>query len=104
MHVQSTLGDLRLPHRNGAASARHNVTLGVRPDEIDVKTPGECSGSGASGVVVDRSFLGNVVEVRVRLADSSLALIEAKLTEGQYALGERIKFGCRASRVKVFTE
>lgn len=103
MRVQSALGDLRLPHGNGI-SVGGPVMLGVRPDEIEIKMASECSGPSASGVVVDRSFLGNIVELRVRLADNSLVLIEARLTEGQYSLGERIEFGCRTSQIKVFSE
>jgi spermidine/putrescine ABC transporter ATP-binding subunit len=103
MRVHSALGDLRLPHRRGA-DVGAAITLGVRPDEIKIKRAGECGGPGGMGIVAERSFLGNVVELRVRLADDSLAVIEAKPAEGQAHPGDAVKFGCHASHVKVFVE
>ena len=103
MCVHSALGDVRLPCREGIRR-RVDVTLGVRPDEMTVAAAGACMKPGASGVVLERSFLGNIVELRVRLADDISALAEAKLTAGQYSPGEQVELGCRTSSIKVFTE
>jgi len=103
MCIHSALGDVRLPYREGVA-AGFSLTLGVRPDEMSINAAGACTQPSASGVVLERSFLGNVVELRVQLADNTSALIEAKLTDEQFLPGEPVELSCRISNMMVFTE
>ena len=103
MVVRLACGELRVPRREGF-DAGAAITLGIRPDEIEFDPgPGEDM-LVVSGTAVDCSFLGNVAEYRVRLADGSELLVEVKPTPGQCRPGEGVKLGWRGSRCKVFPQ
>lgn len=103
MAARSVLGDLAVPRGDGLAAGA-NVTLGIRPDEIELAPTGSHDMLVASGTVIDRSRLGKVVEFRVRLADMSVVMIEAKVPADQYGPGTEIMIGCHSSRFKVFSK
>jgi ABC-type Fe3+/spermidine/putrescine transport system ATPase subunit len=104
LRVRSAIGDFALPPRNELISGAA-VTLGIRPDEIEVD-PAESASDllVVPGTVLERSFLGNVVELRVRLTEQVVAMVEVKATSSCHAPGEKIRLGLPGSRIKVFTK
>jgi ABC-type Fe3+/spermidine/putrescine transport system ATPase subunit len=104
MSVRSAIGDLALPRRT-ECSANTTVTLGIRPDEIQVDPTSAANDLLlVLGVVREVSFLGNIVELRVVLADQIDATVEIKTTGARYAPGHEIRLGLSAARFKVFTQ
>jgi ABC-type Fe3+/spermidine/putrescine transport system ATPase subunit len=104
LQVRSAIGDFALPLRNGFISGTA-VTLGIRPDEIEVD-PAEPANDllVVPGTVLERSFLGNVVELRVRLTEQVVAMVEVKATGSHHAPGDKVRLGLPGSRIKVFTK
>ena len=104
MQVRSAVGDLTMPIRDGF-SAGSNVTLGIRPDEIEVDPVAPANDMlVVSGVVIERSFLGNIVELLVRLTEQLTALVEAKPQVALHAPGDEIRLGLHASRFRMFAK
>ncbi len=103
LRVRSAVGDFTLPHRDGLISGA-DITLGIRPDEIEVN-PAEPADNllVVSGTVLETSFLGNVVELRVRLTDQVVAMVEVKATGSHHSPRDEIRIGFPTSRIKVFT-
>ncbi len=103
IRLRSAVGELSVRRHNGAAQGGA-VTLGIRPEEIEL---GPAAGVNdmliVEATVLDRSFLGNVVEMRVRLADQVTALIEAP-PSAAHAPGDPIRLGLRGSRFRVFRQ
>jgi ABC-type Fe3+/spermidine/putrescine transport system ATPase subunit len=103
LRVRSAIGDFVLPLQNGLIAGTA-VTLGIRPDEIEVDPSGPASDLLViPGTVLERSFLGNVVELRVRLTGQMFAMVEVKATSSYHAPGDKIQLGLPGSRIKVFT-
>jgi spermidine/putrescine transport system ATP-binding protein len=102
--VRSPLGELSLPVPDGVA-AGNRVTLGIRPDVVIVN-PGASANDTliVSGTVVDRSFLGNIVELRVRLTDQIVLMVEAKAAGAGFAAGDNVRLGLPAAHFKVFAQ
>ena len=101
MKVRLAFGELRMPAHAGLVTGAA-LTLGIRPDEIEFDpAPGEDM-FVVSATAVDCSFLGNVAEHRLRLADGSLLSVEAKPAPGQCRPGDAVMVGWRRSRCKVF--
>jgi spermidine/putrescine ABC transporter ATP-binding subunit len=104
MEVSSVLGRMNLPGRH-AYCVGNSVTLGIRPDEVEI-APVACPNDMlvVQGVVLERSFLGNIVELLVRLSEQTTALVEAKPQVAPYFPGDEIRLGLRASRIRVFAK
>ncbi len=102
MSVRSAIGELKLPPRNGF-TAGSIVALGIRPDEIEVEPSVPTNDMViAPATVLDRVFLGNIVEMQVKLADDVIAMVEAKPAAARFSRGDRISLGWHASRFRVF--
>jgi putative spermidine/putrescine transport system ATP-binding protein len=104
MSVCSAIGELRLPLRDGFA-AGSIVALGIRPDEIEVEPSAQTNEMViAPATVLDRIFLGNIVEMQVKLAEDVIAMVEAKPAAARFSRGDRISLGWPASRFRVFVK
>ena len=99
MLLKSTLGDFRLPRRDGLAAGQ-SVIVGIRPDEIEIEPAADMIVVRAT--VVERSYLGNVVELRLRLTDGLILVVEAKPAASGGEIGQNVRLGWRGSRCKVF--
>ena len=95
----SSLGDFRLPRRGGLA-AGESVTVGIRPDEIEIEPVAEMI--VVRGTVIERSFLGNVVELRLRLTGGMAVVVESKPAAGRVEIGREVRLGWRGAQCKVF--
>ena len=104
MQVCSPFGNINLPGRH-AFYTGGEVTLGIRPDEIEID-PGASANDMliVPGVVLERSYLGNVVELLVRMSEQMTALVEAKSQAAHYFPGDEVRLGLRASRIRVFAK
>ena len=102
LQISSAIGDLALRRRDGFSPGA-KVTLGIRPDDIEVD-PSALTNDMlvAPGTVLDRSFLGNIVELRVRLTDQVVALVETKAIGARLDPGDKVRLGFSAERFKVF--
>ena len=104
LQVRSAIGDLALPPCTGF-SAGAAVTIGIRPDEIEINpaTPTDET-LVVLGTVLEQSFLGNVVELRVRLTDQLIAVVEVRAIGLRVAPGDKVRLGLPGSRIKVFAK
>ena len=104
LQVRSAIGDLLLPLCKGF-SVGTAVTIGIRPDEIEIDpaTPADDM-LVVPGTVLEQSFLGNVVELRVRLSDQLIASVEVPAIDFRLVCGDKIRLGLSASRIKVFAK
>ncbi len=104
MRLRSTIGDLCMPGRNGFVEGAA-VTLGIRPDDIDVDPSAPANDTLiVHGTVLDHSFLGNVVEMRVRVTEQLTAMIETKRSDIAYTPGQSVRLGLRPTRFRVFAQ
>lgn len=104
LQLRSAIGDFALPLRNGFIAGTA-VTLGIRPDEIELDPSDPANDQlVVSGTVLERSFLGNVVELRVRLTDQVVAMVEVNAAGAHHAPGDKVRLGLPASRIKVFAK
>jgi spermidine/putrescine ABC transporter ATP-binding subunit len=104
MQVSSEFGEMNLP-RSHAFGAGSNVTLGIRPDEIEIAADAAANDMlVVPGIVLERSFLGNIVELLVRLSEQTTALVEAKPQVARYFPGDEIRLGLRTSKIRVFVK
>jgi spermidine/putrescine ABC transporter ATP-binding subunit len=99
--LHSALGEMRLPRPDGLAEGAQ-VAIGIRPDEIEID-PGPRPGVFiASGTVVERQFLGNVVEIRLRMDGGPFLQVEARPGSADVAPGRSVRVGLPVARCKVF--
>ena len=101
--AQSPIGDVPIGPHDGLASGTA-VTLGIRPDEVEL---GPASGDGGfrtRGIVVERSFLGTVLELRLRVGEGPILVVEARADGDASEVGREVALGWRGSRCKVFLE
>jgi spermidine/putrescine ABC transporter ATP-binding subunit len=104
MALSSAIGELNLPRRNGFA-AGNTVSLGIRPDEIEVEPSTPANDMLiTTGTVLDRIFLGNVVEMRVKLADEATVMVETKPSAALFNCNDSIRLGWRTSQFRVFAK
>ncbi len=97
--LKSSPGDFRVPRR-GSLGAGEPVTVGIRPDDIELEPAAEMT--VVRGTVIERLFLGNVVELRVRLTDGTIMVVEAKPATGTGEIGREVRLGWRGAQCKVF--
>jgi ABC-type Fe3+/spermidine/putrescine transport system ATPase subunit len=104
MRVRSAIGEMNASPSNGF-HAGDSVSLGIRPDEIEVDpaTPDDDT-LVLTGTVLDRSFLGNILELQVRLTEEISVMVEAKPHAARYGSGDRITLGVRTAQFKVFAK
>jgi len=94
---------MRLPRREGLA-ASGAVTIGIRPDRIDVGPSAPHHELSLRGIIVERAFLGNVIELRTRLADGSLLLVETRPGADPGEIGQEITLSWRGADCRLFPE
>ena len=103
MVVRLAIGELCLPKLNGMTEGMR-VTLGIRPDEIKIGPLTSEHSVSTRGTIVERAFLGSVIELRLRLADGSALLVEARPDAHVGEVGEEIVLGWGGADCKVFPE
>lgn len=104
MAVNSAIGELNLPRRNGFAVG-DTVALGIRPDEFEIEPSMPANDMlVTTATVLDCIFLGNIVEVRVKLAGEAIAMVEAKPLAARFNPNDSIRLGWRTSHVRVFAK
>ena len=104
MQVRSAFGNIKMPSRQGFCVGS-KITLGIRPDEIEIGPIAPANDMlVVPGIVLERSFLGSIVELLVRLSEQLTALVEAKPQVARYFPGDEIQLGLHASRLRVFTK
>lgn len=99
--LRSALGELRLPRPDGVAHGAQ-VTIGIRPDEVEIDPAPRDGMLVANGTVVECQFLGSVVEMRLRMEGGLALQVEAKPGLAGAAPGQDVRVGFPGSRWKVF--
>jgi spermidine/putrescine transport system ATP-binding protein len=102
--VETEVGTVRFTGDPTLASG-DAVTLGIRPDEIEVRPAGDTpSLVRATGTIEERAFLGTVNELRVRVSPSLVLQVEARPANLDAPVGSTIALGWRAAQCKLFRQ
>jgi putative spermidine/putrescine transport system ATP-binding protein len=88
------------------ADGRSPVML-LRPEKLSIRRPGQAVGAGLntlSGTISEAIYLGSGSKYEVRLADGSLAIVRAQLSEENYAIGDTVALSFRPEDAKLLPD
>lgn len=91
--------DGSLPVPAGCTLSSGRVRIGVRPEELQVSRGGWLSAS-----IVSRHFLGDSINLRLRLEDGTLLVADERPPFCQTAVGELTKIGWNEEAMHIFAE